>query len=293
MDIGIAKVYCNSLSSRNVHEGTSCCPVTCVGMIALFFHLSRTTWKKMQVTFLGTNGWYDTLTGNTCSVLVRSGDYNIIFDAGNGIAKVDQYIDQEKPMFLFISHLHLDHIAGLHTLNKFRFTTPLYICGQVGITADLSSIMREPFTVPLDALPFPVRFMELAEGKHSIPFPVECLPLVHTAPCFGYAITLDGKKITYCTDTCTCENAVILARNADLLITECGLKPGEKSPEWPHLNPEDAIHIAKKARAKRLALIHFAAHTYTTLEERFEIERKYQKDSPGLLAATDGLTIEV
>lgn len=247
----------------------------------------------MQVTFLGTNGWYDTLTGNTCSVLVRSKDYNIIFDAGNGIAKADQYIDQDKPTFLFISHMHLDHIAGLHVLNKFRFTIPLHICGQMGIREDLVSIVREPFTVPFDALPFPVRFTELAEGTHSIPFPVECLPLVHTAPCFGYAITLDGKKIAFCTDTGTCENAVILARNADLLITECGLKPGETSPEWPHLNPEDAILIARNAHAKRLALIHFAAHTYTTLEERGEIERMYQKDSPGLLAAIDGLTIEV
>ncbi len=247
----------------------------------------------MLVTFLGTNGWYDTLTGNTCSVLVRSGDCNVILDAGGGIAKADQYVDQELPTYLFISHCHLDHIAGLHTLNKFRLRHPLYICGQIGLASDLRSIVREPFTVPFDRLPFPVRFIELAEGTHEIPFPVECRPLVHTAPCFGYALTLSGKKIAYCTDTGFCTNAVVLARDADLLITECGLKPGEKSPEWPHLNPGDAIRIAREACAKRLALIHFAAHVYTTLEERFEIERLYGEECPGLIAATDGLTIEV
>ena len=79
----------------------------------------------MNVTFLGTNGWYDTLTGNTCSVLVQSDDWNIIFDAGNGIAKADRYIDQGKPTILFLSHCHLDHLAGLHTLTKFRFRYPL------------------------------------------------------------------------------------------------------------------------------------------------------------------------
>jgi ribonuclease BN (tRNA processing enzyme) len=43
----------------------------------------------MNVIFLGTNGWYDTLTGNTCSVLVQSDEYDVIFDAGNGFAKAD------------------------------------------------------------------------------------------------------------------------------------------------------------------------------------------------------------
>ena len=40
----------------------------------------------MQVIFLGTNGWFDTAAGNTVSVLVQSEEYDIIFDAGNGIA---------------------------------------------------------------------------------------------------------------------------------------------------------------------------------------------------------------
>lgn len=248
---------------------------------------------EMKVTFLGTNGWYDTLTGNTCSVVVRSDEYNIIFDAGNGFSKLERYIDQETPTYLFISHYHIDHIVGLHTLVKYRFRQPLQICGQVGISSALHSFVKEPFTVPFEHLPFPVSFIELPEGRHNIGFPVECRMLVHPIPCFGYALTLGNKKITYCIDTGFCRNAVVLAENADLLICECGLKPGEESPEWPHLNPEHAIRIAKEARAKRLALTHFAAHTYTTLEERFEIQRTYGEDFPGLLTATDDLTIEV
>lgn len=248
---------------------------------------------EMKVTFLGTNGWYDTLTGNTCSVLVQSDEYDVIFDAGNGIAKADRYISQEKPTFLFISHYHIDHVAGLHTLNKFRFTQPLHICGQIGIESVLRSFVREPFTVPFEQLPFPVRFIEMAEGRHRIPFSVECRLLVHPAPCFGYRLIIDDKIITFCTDTGFCENAVLLSRNADLLITECGLKPGEESPGWPHLNPENAIRIAQEAHAKRLALIHFAAHIYTTLEERFEVQETFGREYPGLLTATDNLTIEV
>jgi ribonuclease BN (tRNA processing enzyme) len=247
----------------------------------------------MQVTFLGTNGWFDTLTGNTVSVLVRTRDYDIIFDAGNGIARADRYITQEKPVCLFLSHFHIDHIAGLHTLVKFRLKQGLKIFYMTGGTALLRTFVSEPFTVPLEKLPYPACGIELKEGVHRIPFTIECRPLVHPVPCFGYRIEIDGRIIAFCTDTGVCDNAVALARNADLLITECGLKPGKSSPDWPHLNPLDAIGIAERAHAKRLALVHFGAEVYRTLEERKAIEQEFGKLSPGLIAATDDLTIEV
>lgn len=247
----------------------------------------------MKVIFLGTNGWYDSVTGNTCSILVQSEDYDIIFDAGNGLAKADRYITQKKPVFLFISHFHIDHIAGLHTLVKFRLRKGLDICVQAGGTSLLNAFVADPFTVPLSQVPFHVKIHELTEGMNSLPFPVECRPLVHPAPCYGFRVEIDGKIITYCTDTGVCDNAVILARDADLLITECSLRPGEESPGWPHLNPEDAIGIARRAEAKRLALTHFGAENYKTLSEREDMQKKFEVDCPGLVAATDGLTIEI
>jgi ribonuclease BN (tRNA processing enzyme) len=247
----------------------------------------------MQVTFLGTNGWYDTPTGNTVSVLVRTHDYDIIFDAGNGIARADRYISQEKPVCLFLSHFHIDHIVGLHTLVKFRLKQGLKIYCIPGGSALLHTFVGEPFTVPLEKLPYPARIIELEEGVHKLPFTVECRPLVHPAPCYGYRMEIDGKVITFCTDTGVCDNAVALARNADLLITECGLKPGDSSPDWPHLNPQDAIGIAKRAGAKRLALQHFGAEVYKTLEDRRAVYDQFEPLCPGLIVATDDLTIEV
>ena len=96
----------------------------------------------MKVTFLGTNGWYDSITGNTCSVLIQTEEYDIILDAGNGIAKADRYISQDKPAYLLISHVHIDHIVGLHTLVKFKFRKGLRICGQSGITALLKMFVE-------------------------------------------------------------------------------------------------------------------------------------------------------
>jgi ribonuclease BN (tRNA processing enzyme) len=247
----------------------------------------------MKVIFLGTNGWYDTITGNTCSILVQAEEYDIILDAGNGLAKADRYITQDKPVYLFISHFHLDHIAGLHTLVKFRFSKGLKIFGQPGTTAILNEFVAEPFTVPIAQLPFKVEMIDLKEGEHTIPFSLTCLSLVHPVPCFGFRITIDGRVIAYCTDTGVCKNAISLGRNADLLITECGLKPGQESPGWPHLNPENAVQIAKEAHAKHLALTHFGAEVYRTLQDRIDVYNQYEKQCPGLVVATDDLTIEI
>ena len=96
-----------------------------------------------------------------------------------------------------------------------------------------------------------------------------------------------------CTDTGVCDNAIRLAQDADLHISECSLRPGEESPGWPHLNPDEAIGIARKANTKRLAFTHFGAENYKTLSEREEVQKRFEVDCPGLVAATDGLTIDV
>ena len=261
--------------------------------LAELFLRKRADHLTMQVTFLGTNGWYDSVTGNTVSVLIQAKEYDIILDAGNGIAKADRSIAQDKPAYLFLSHMHIDHIAGLHTLCKYRFRKELKIYTQEGTKGMLETFVAEPYTVPFAILPFKTSVRELAAGTHRLPFPLTCLPLVHPAPCFGYRLELDGKVIAYCTDTGVCDNAVTLARNADLLITECGLKPGGESPDWPHLSPEMAISIAKRAGAKRLALTHFGAEVYSTLAERRAVQERFSSECPGLLAAEDGMTIEV
>jgi len=71
------------------------------------------------------------------------------------------------------------------------------------------------------------------------------------------------------------------------------LKPGQESPGWPHLNPENAIYIAREAHAKRLALMHFGAEVYRTLDDRCDIQKQFGKEYPGLVVATDDLTIDI
>lgn len=256
----------------------------------------------MRIIFLGTNGWYDTETGNTTCTLIETSDYYLVLDAGNGFYKLNEYIphiednqglesEPDKQVYLFLSHFHMDHIEGLHSLNKFNFNQGINIYGQVGTQKALNTVINEPYTVPFCKLPFEVDIHELEEGEHNIPFSLECRFLPHSSRCLGYRFEIDGKIIAYCTDTGMSENAVKLAKNADLLITECSFKMGQRNPEWPHLNPEDAVKIAEDADAKILALTHFDANNYRSLEERDEILTKMKDDFHDLIVAHDNMEI--
>ena len=245
----------------------------------------------MQVIFLGTNGWYDSPTGSTICTLINSDKYHIILDAGNGIYKADRYIKDDLPVYLFLSHFHLDHIEGLHILSKFRFSR-LTVFGQKGTGAVLNTIINEPFTVPLEKLPYHVEVRELSPGPYKLPFPVDCRFLLHASPCLGYRFDLDGRIIAYCPDTGVCENAVLLAGDADLLIAECSHLPGEQNPAWPHLSPQDAADIAGRAKARRLALTHFDAGRYTSLQMRQKAVAKVA-DFPGIVVGQDEKVLEL
>jgi ribonuclease BN (tRNA processing enzyme) len=248
----------------------------------------------MRVVFLGTNGWYDTGTGNTVSTLIDADPWMILLDAGNGLRRLEDPLgDRGHPVQLFLSHFHVDHVAGLHILGRFDFPGGLSIWGQPGTAEILAGFIAAPFTVPLRDLPYPITIRDLEEGTHHLPFPVTCRYLPHASPCFGYRFELEGLTIAYCTDTGPSQAVIDLARDADLLITESALRPGQESGGWPHLNPETAISLAGAAGARRLALTHFDAWAYRTLREREKVEEEFGESFPGLVVATDGMVLDL
>jgi len=246
---------------------------------------------KLKVVFLGTNGWFSTNLGNTSCVLIDSAKHYVVFDAGDGIYKLDRHIKTEKPINLFLSHLHLDHIIGLHILGKFNFRQKIRIYGYKG-TKDGLGIIRHPYSAPLSDLPIQIEINDLEEDEHNLPFPVTYKPLIHADPCLGYRLKLDDRIVAYCADTGICDNLYALAENADLLITECSYKSGQEAWSWPHLKPEEAANVAKRANAKRLVLTHFDANIYRTLEDREQAETTARKIFEKTVAACDDLEIE-
>ncbi len=252
----------------------------------------------MRITFLGTNGWYDSTTGNTPSALIDTKDYYIVLDAGFGIYKLSDHLNENKPVFLFISHFHIDHICGLHTLTKLNPSLAsdelkeLTILGPKKLKKTLETFTGLPYSLPLNELGFKIKYLELKPGKHQLPFDVTCLPLEHVVPTLGYRFTLEGKTIVYCSDTAVCPNDLELSKDADLLIHECAFLPGHTS-SWGHTNPEGAAGLARDAGVKKLFLTHLGADGYFTLEKRKEAESLAKTIFPETTVASDDLQIEV
>lgn len=248
----------------------------------------------MKIHFLGTNGWYNTHTGETTCVFIDSREAYIILDAGNGFRKLDMLItDPKKPIYLFLSHFHLDHIYGLHMMPKMKWPQGMTIIGQKGSKKNLRILINRPWTCPLDDLETRITIEEVKPGKHRKPVPFECAFLVHADPCLGFRLTIEGKTVTYMTDTGICDAMIPLARGADLLIAECAWRVPDQYEGWPHLAPEDGATIGRKAGIKQLALMHFDAHSYPTMAERDEAEVHARAIFPHTRAMHDNAIISL
>lgn len=252
----------------------------------------------MKIYFLGTNGWYTTPTGNTPCILIDSQDRYVIFDAGNGIYKIDRYIKKNKPIFLFLSHFHIDHISGLHILNKFYFQQGIEIYFAKGRKKDFNLFVNPPYTIGINnrkanilTLQTKIKLHELEEGDNNIGFPVRMEKLFHGHVNHGFRVNLEGKSITYSGDTKIVPNGFLIAKDADLLIHECSNIISPKEDNWGHTDPVQAAEFAKEAGVKKLVLTHFTADL--SLEQRKETEEKAKKIFPNTVAATDDLMLEI
>lgn len=245
--------------------------------------------QGMTINFLGTNGWYTTPTGNTPCILIDSKVGYTIFDAGNGIYKIDQFIKENKPISLFISHFHIDHVSGLHTLSKFNFTQGIDIYMAKGRKKDFETLVNPPYTTP----EVPIRIHELEIGKNNTGFPVEVFKMRHAYEDHGFRITLENKIICYSGDTGICDNSVPFAQNADLLIHECSYIKAPEDETWGHVDPILAANLAKDANCKKLILTHFDASKYTDLDKRKWAEDEAKKIFPETTSATDSLIVNL
>ncbi len=256
--------------------------------------------SAVKIIFLGTNGWYTNENGNTPCVLIDSKDHYVVFDAGNGIYKLDKYITQDKPVSLFISHFHLDHVSGLHTLPKFSFPQGIDIYMAMGRKKDFETLANPPFTVGYKPQPQNIKNLkttirphELSEGSHSLPFPVAIIEQFHAYKDHGYRVTLDGKTIAYSGDCGQTDKSITLAKNADVLIHECSNRKPDSPDIWGHTDATQAAQIARDANAKKLILTHFGAHEYKTLADRKKAEAKAKKIFANTISAVDNLVISL
>jgi len=239
------------------------------------------------------------LERSACSVLMRVGGRKLLFDLGAGTMRrlLEAGVSIWEISHVFISHHHPDHTGELASFlfatkypEEYRRRTPFTVAGAEGLRL-LYDGLRQVFGkwIELDDI------MRIREFSGTGPdmleeeeFKVETLPMRHIASSIGYRVTSgDGTVVAYSGDTDYTENAVELARNADLFICESSL-PDEVKVEG-HLTPSIAGIIATRANVGLLVLTHFYPEN-----DRFDIESECRKTYSGpLVFARDLMELEV
>ena len=209
----------------------------------------------------------------------------------------EAFRDGKGEASILISHTHWDHVQGLPFFSPlYRAGNRVHIFARqrdTHLAAVFSQQHHAPyFPVPLAAMQAEMHFHELIEGaRFDIgKAKITCARLNHPWVAIAYRVEVDHAAVVYCSDTAPFTDlllgrdfierpqlgtlpppiqgelaamragVVALARNADLLIYDTQFTPDEYNvrPHWGHSRPDDAIEIAREAKAKQLCLFHHA-----------------------------------
>ncbi|KKG09803.1 MBL fold metallo-hydrolase [Methanosarcina sp. 2.H.A.1B.4] len=188
----------------------------------------------MEITFLGTGVAIPEKGRVQSGILVRLEDKPLLIDCGSGVLSrfPDAGVPHTEVDTVFLSHLHLDHVADLLPLikaNWLRGKTEMRVYGPDG-TEDWFSKVLGAYEYILDGVDVDV--VEISPGKEFTPegfdCEITCATASHSVPTLAYRVTAEDGEFVYSGDTEPCRNIMDLAVESDLLIHECSFPPGTK-----------------------------------------------------------------
>lgn len=200
------------------------------------------------------------------------GGIQLLCDLGSGtVRRLDELgLRWSELDMVAVTHRHQDHIADLlpllfalrHTPGVER-VRPLTLVGYDGFARDMS-VLSNVFGgwvldpgFPLEIRESPDTPLEIERGDAWLE--IDARPVVHSPEAVGYRLTLaaSGREVVvaYTGDTEESAEAVELARDADLLVSECSVADEDRVPG--HLTPGGVGRVAAAASVGRVVTTHF------------------------------------
>ncbi len=214
------------------------------------------------------------------------GDDPLVLDLGTGLRALGEYLQPAGgggagPLRAnaLLSHLHYDHVLGLPFFTPMQDAAaqldiygPTQDDGPVGEV--LAGIVQPPF-FPIHMAEFDgeLRFHDL-DGTEDLQIgatTISVRSIPHIGHTLGFRIQAGGRTLAYLSDhqapvdgRSVADNVLELCEGADLVIHDAQYTDGEFSrlSDWGHSTAAYAVHVAREAGARRLALFHHdPAHT--------------------------------
>jgi ribonuclease BN (tRNA processing enzyme) len=264
--------------------------------------------KPIRYTMIGSGTLVPDVERGTAAHHLQCGDIHVLVDLGFGTLRRMTGLGLSLGALdvVAISHRHQDHFADLLPLlftlchhRGERRVEPLALVGYPDFGADLDRL-EDIFGDWVTDPGFPLDIWEAADTPIEIErddamVEINAYPVVHSPEAVGYRFTLGvaGREVVvaYTGDTEESEEAIALARDADLLIAECSVADGLQAPG--HMTPRVVGRVAAAARVKRLAVAHFYPSVLALGWD--EIERRIREayDQGPIELGADGLEIDL
>lgn len=217
--------------------------------------------------------------GHTSCVAVAhdNGPWTLILDAGTGIRRVTDHLDGRAfAGAVLLTHLHWDHVQGLPFFaagDRDDAHVQVYLPDQSGPdgrrdAADVLALAMSPphFPIGPDGLRGHWRFDSLQPGPARIEgFDIVAFDVPHKGGrTFGFRISDGEASVAYIPDHCpqphTSPAIVRECAGVDLLVHDSQFLAHERTVAdlYGHATVDDALTLADRCGAARLALFHHA-----------------------------------
>jgi phosphoribosyl 1,2-cyclic phosphodiesterase len=290
----------------------------------------------VTVTFWGVRGStpcagarYARYGGNTsCVSLDADGHQPMVFDLGTGLREYGDAVTARFSAELaanrfttpylataLLTHLHWDHIIGLPFFTPaFRPDAHLDVYGPQqpgGLEATFTGVMHKPyFPITPSQMGGKIRFVDTTAEDFAVNgAKVRARWVRHTDPTLGYRVDLEGVSIAYLSDhgpgCCPSDpddfvpdDVLELCDGADLVIhdSQHTASEFEVKRHFGHCTVGYAVHVAREAGARNLALFHHCpTHTDEDLDRILDGARDLaaKTGGPDVLAAREGMRLDV
>lgn len=234
-----------------------------------------------------------------------------MLDAGTGIVSLGLEIiqDDPRPIDIFLSHIHYDHIQGL------PFFAPLFNRGSditlwfTGCDAipDSAALMDRIFSKPflpfeVSDIPAKIKCQTLSENgsfiKLSHDFQLQTLPVNHPDGCVAIRIDAYGKSFVYAPDFehddgPMDEALVKFMTKSSFAVLDATYTSAEylNHKGFGHTFWEKSIDLGEAAKLKQWVLFH---HLFTRSDrEMCQIDTQVMQENGNVRLARDGMKYDL
>jgi ribonuclease BN (tRNA processing enzyme) len=248
----------------------------------------------MELTVLGAAGTWPPAGGASCGYLLSHDGVHVWLDAGTGtFAKLQEYVGVDEVAAIVVTHAHTDHFIDVvpafyarHYGGMGHGGLPFY--SPDGFVDSVSLLVQE---AGKDVLREAYAFRTVGPGDEfdigQMHF--RTFEMTHVGvKAVGFRVEAGGGVLAYTGDTGPCDEAVELARGADVLLAEATYQ--ESSEQfWFHLSAVQAGELATEAGVGRLVL----THILPTLDAEISREEAATTFSGPVDVAYEDLVLEI